>query len=278
MGCQDADSPAAPAPLPPLEDQVWYVHVSDGQAVPALLGHRLVNGSVLEQDFLDSSRLDISADGSWEHAGWYQRFHDGEWTQSVATLDWGTWSATTAGYEFRRNTGELLYTVDGPLGSDLALNLRYPGQEGVAVSTLRRSPAPPTVVGRWRATTLNGDALPSTYTVDPNVDFGSGPVSRHVIIDSAFVWLYANGRYLQRVYHTEWEGPANGDPTHPIYDATETDFGSWGLDGTAIVLLSGWLENKVITGDVSGLLAGGVRLDHGITHGDPPAPFQYSRW
>lgn len=36
--------------------------------------------------------------------------------------------------------------------------------------------------------------------------------------------------------------------------------------------------HKVIRGNSSGLPAGSLRLDHGISHGDPPAPFMYGRW
>lgn len=276
--CQDQDSPSSPGTPPPLADEVWHVHSSDGQILPALLGHRLVNGSILEQDFLDSARVVVDDDGTWEHAAWYQRFHDGQYVLSASTLDWGTWTATATSYEFRRNTGELLYTVPGALPTDWRLNLRYPGQEGLAVSTLRRTPPPPSVAGRWRASTLNAQPLPAAYIVDPSVDFGTGPVSRHIVIDSAFVWLQANGSYRQQVFHTEWEGPAHGAPQVRVHSAVEADFGSWSTGGPEVVLESGWLQNKVIRGNSSGLLTGSIRLDHGISHGDPPAPFMYGRW
>lgn len=277
LACQDGASPAAPTPLPPLEAQTWYVHVSDGQALPALLGHRLVGGGVLEQDFLDSTRFTIQANGTWEMAGWFQRFHNGAWSESGTSLDWGTWTVATSGYEFRRHTGELLYSLPSAPENALQLNLRYQGQAGVAVSTLRRDPAPVTVVSRWRAISLSGHTLPASYLVDSVVDVGAGPVSRHIFIDSSTVWLDANGRYRQRVHYSEWEGPAFGEPTQRLYAAAESDFGSWTLGGAAILLESGWLQNKRITGDVSGQAAGSIRLDHGITHGDEPAPLMYQR-
>lgn len=275
--CDDATAPAAPEPLPALQDQVWHVHVSDGQPVPALLGHRLLPGSVLEQDFLDSSRFEIAADGAWEHKGWYQRFRDTQYHSSVATLDWGTWTATATGYEFRRNTGELLYAVTGPIGTELQLHLRYPNQEGLAVSTLRRTPAPLAVTGRWRATALRDVPLPATYLVDV-VDFGAGLVSRYLVIDSALVWLYPNNQYLQRVYYTEWEGEPDGGPERILFRNDEVDFGSWNRTGVQLQLNSGWLQNKTMLGEVPAEPVVALQLFHGIGHGDAPAAFRYQRW
>lgn len=276
--CESATQPAAPEPLPALQDQVWHVHVSDGQPVPALLGHRLLPDNNLEQDFLDSARFEISADGSWQHLGWYQRFRSSSYYSSVATLDWGTWVATPTGYEFRRNTGELLYTVAGAIGLELQLNLRYPGQEGVAVSTLRRSPPPLTVAGRWRASDLRDLPLPATLEVDPEFDLGDRIVSKHIVIDSATVVLYANGSYRQRIYHTQWEGPANGAMETKDGSWEYTDYGSWTREGIALRLESGLLQNHFILGEASAEPVGPLRLEHGIGHGDTPAPFRYQRW
>lgn len=277
--CDDATAPAAPEPLPALQDQVWHVHVSDGQPVPALLGHRMLPGNILEQDFLDSARIEIDADGTWEHKGWYQRFRSMTYQSSIATLDWGTWTATPTGYEFRRNTGELLYTVNGPIGNELQLNLRYPNQEGLAVSTLRRTPAPLSVAGRWRAISLDGVPLPATYTSDPEIDAGAGVVSRHILIDSAVVILRPNNRYEQLVYYSEWEGPANGAPQSRVYAEIATDFGTWDRTGTGgLFLSSGWLQNKTMAGEPLDAANTSLRLSHGITHSDPPVAFRYARW
>lgn len=276
--CRDSDSPSSPGTFPPLDDAVWHVHTSDGQVPPALLGHRLVDQQVLEQDFLDSARVVVEDSGTWELAAWYQRFQDGRFLRSATLVDGGTWTATATGYDFRQSSGEVLYRVAGALPDEWRLDLRYPGQEGVAVSTLRRAPPPPSLSGRWRATTLNAQPLPAAYIVEPSVDLGAGPVSRHIVIDSAFVWLQANGSYRQQVFHTEWEGPAHGAPQFRVYSAVEADFGSWARGGSQVVLESGWLQNKVIRGDATGLSTGSVRLDHGISHGDTPAPFVYRRW
>ena len=87
--CADATAPIEPQPLPALEDQVWHVNVPDGQPMPALLGHRLVSDGILEQDFLDSARIEIAADGSWAQKGWYQRYRSGQHYAWTSTLDWG---------------------------------------------------------------------------------------------------------------------------------------------------------------------------------------------
>lgn len=275
--CSDAPAPAAPAPLPPLADQVWHVHVSDGQPLPALLGHRQVNG-LLEQDFLDSSRLELYADGRWEQRAWYQRYRGATFTEARTALDAGRWVATTSSYELRAPDGALRYTLGATLGAELTLNLQYAQQSGVAVSTLRRTPAPLTMVGRWRAATLNGRALPAVYTADSSIDAGAGLVSRHILIDSALVTLQANNRYTQEVYYSEWEGPVNGPPQVRVYRENAVDFGIWNRTAFGGLLLeSGWLQNKRITGEAREQDALPLRLLHGITHGDPPVEFVYRR-
>lgn len=275
--CSDSSAPAAPAPLPPLGDQAWYVHTSDGQPLPALLGHRLVNGA-LEQDFLDSTRLDVYADGRWEQRAWYQRFRSGTFIEARTALDAGRWVATSSSYELRAADGALRYTLGATLGAELTLNLQYAQQAGVAVSTLRRTPAPLSIVGRWRATMMNGRALPAIYTSDSSIDAGAGLVSRHILIDSAMITLQANNRYTQEVYYSEWEGPVNGPPLARVYRENAVDFGTWNRNGLGNLLLeSSWLQNKRITGEAREQEVTPLRLFHGITHGDPPAEFVYQR-
>ncbi|MCU0649760.1 MAG: hypothetical protein MUF00_17350 [Gemmatimonadaceae bacterium] len=275
--CRESSDPIVPVPLPPLTTQTWYVHVSDGQPLPALLGHRQVNG-LLEQDFLDSSRLELYADGRWEQRAWYQRFRGATFTEARTAFDAGRWVATTTSYELRAPDGALRYTLGATLGAELTLNLQYAPQSGVAVSTLRRTPAPLTIVGRWRAATLDGRALPAVYTADSSIDAGAGLVSRHILIDSALVTLQANNRYTQEVYYSEWEGPVNGPPQVRVYRENAVDFGTWNRTAFGGLLLeSGWLQNKRITGQAREQDALPLRLLHGITHGDPPVEFLYQR-
>jgi hypothetical protein len=275
--CGEATAPSEAQPLPPLSDQVWHVHASDGQPLPALLGHRQVNG-LLEQDFLDSSRLELYADGRWEQRAWYQRFRGGTFTEVRTAIDAGRWVATSTSYELRTADGTLRYSLGATLGAELTLNLQYAQQAGAAVSTLRRTPAPLTVAGRWRAATMNGRSLPAVYTADSSIDVGAGLVSRHILIDSAMVTLQANNRYTQEVFYSEWEGSVNGAPRVRVYADIAVDFGSWNrtaLDG--VLLESGWLQNKRITGESREQDALPLRLFHGITHGDPPVEFGYRR-
>lgn len=279
----EADSPIAPVPvpqpLPALQSAVWHVNVSDGQSLPALLGHRTVTGGALEQDFLDSAQFIVNANGSWEHRGWYQRFRSGQHYSVIATFDGGTWTATTEAYEFRRSTGELIYLLpSGPSNGQWQLNLRYPNQAGLAVSVLRPSRPALSLAGRWRAAVMNDQPLPATYTSDPEIDAGAGLVSRHIRIDSAFVLLYANRSYRQLVFYSEWEGEVNGPPLRRVYGEVSTDFGSWSGDAAALMLESGYLQNKRIQGDAALGAAMPLRLNHGITHGDPPATLRYVRF
>lgn len=271
------NAPSAPVQLPLLPSAVWHVNTSDAQAMPALLGHRLLAGNVLEQDFLDSAQFEIFVDGSWEHRGWYERFRASEPYQKATTLDWGTWTATTEAYEFRRNTGELLYTVPGPSGDLWHLNLRYPGQDGVAVSQLRPTRPPVGVVGRYEATAMQDQPLPRTYIVEPEFHNGTTLVSHHVIIDSAFVSIYPTGRYRHRIHFSHWEGPVGGAPEVRLIELTNNDFGTWVIAGDQVTLQSGWVQNHVILGERLTSETGPLRLHHGITHGDEPVPLRYVR-
>lgn len=272
------DAPVAPTPgLPPLQTAVWHVHSSDGQAMPALLGHRILPEGILEQDFLDSARVEINADGTWEHKGWYQRFRSDMHESWHASFDYGTWRVTATGYELRRSTGDVLGTITGTVDAALSLNLRYANNAGVAVSVLKKERPAATIHGRWRATALRDQPLPAAYIVEPEFESENGIVSRHVVIDSAVVFLYANNRYLQRIFYTQWEGPANGPRQTPMADFQESDFGTWTLNGVSMSLLSGWLQNKTILGEAAADRVGPLRLNHGITHGDEPAPFRYTR-
>lgn len=270
-------SPLAPEPLPALQSAVWHVHQSDGQALPALLGHRLLPGAVLEQDFLDSAQFVVDADGTWEHRAWYQRFRAGEFYQVIATLDWGTWTATTEAYEFRRNTGELIYTLAGPANDQWQINLRYPNQDGVAVSTLRSTRPALSVAGHYRATALHDQPLPRAYIIEPEFNNGTAIVTHYVMIDSAFVSLQSNGSYRHNIFYSHWEGPVGGAPEVRLIGFRHSDFGSWSVAGTGVTLESGWLQNHVIFGERAASDIGPLHLNHGISHGDEPAPLRYVR-
>jgi hypothetical protein len=273
-----ADDPThTPLPLPPLAAGVWHVHESDGQALPALVGHRLVEGNVLEQDFLDWTQLFVEADGRWELRAQYQRYHDGTLLHGGTILDWGTWTATPDAYQFRRNTGELLYVTSGPEDGEWGLNLRYPGEEGVAVSRLRATAPPASVVGTYRATAMHDQPLPRVYIMDPEFFNGVKLVSHHLFIDSARVWLRSNGSYQHRIWYSHWEGPVGGGPEMRLISLSHSDFGSWTAAGTQLTLESGYLQNHVIRGERAANNIGPLRLDHGISHGDEPVPLRYVR-
>lgn len=276
-GCAD-DPTHTPILLPPLEAQIWHVHESDGQPMPALVGHRLVEGNVLEQDFLDWTQLFIEADGRWELRAQYQRYHNGTLLNGGTILDWGTWTATRDAYLFHQNTtGILLYVTTGPKDGVWNLNLRYPGEEGVAVSRLRATAPPPTVVGRYRATAMHDQPLPRVYIMDPEFDNGNAIVSHHVIIDSARVWLRSNGSYQHRIWYSHWEGPARGGPVVRLVGLVHNDFGTWTEAGVQLTLASGWLQNHVMLGERAANNVGPLRLNHGISHGDAPVPLRYVR-
>ncbi len=108
------DSPVAPVRnLPPLEARLWYVQSADGQQLPALIAHRLVEGS-LEQTFLDSATVQITADGRWVRRFWMQRLRAGQRVASEASQRVGTWSATPESYLFIEEPAGRTFELGGP--------------------------------------------------------------------------------------------------------------------------------------------------------------------
>ena len=276
--CADDATVAGPALLPPLATATWYVHTSDGQPVPALLGHRTLPGNVLEQDFLDSATFAVTADGHWEHRGYVTRYRNQVPEGPAHVQDFGTWTATPDGYEFRRWTGQLLYTLSGEVGAELQINLRYSGQAGVTVSVLRPVAPPPQATGRYRAVAMAEEPLPRVYTSDPEIDNGTTMVSQHVFIDSAVVELLSSRRYTQRIYYSVWEGPVHGAPQLKVGSFVHDDTGTWSQEQLSVAMISAQLQNHIILGERSAEPTGLLRLHHGISHGDPPVVLDYGRF
>lgn len=269
--CGEATSPAVIEPLPGLSDQRWDVHTVNDVPLPAPLN------ALPTPQYLDSMRIDISASGQWTQTAWVQQFAGETFTGTQVTRERGRWRAFVNGYEFLDSTNTTRFVMPAPLTSEWPLSLRLGTPRGDTRVVLRRTPAPRTVTGRWRASTLNGVALPAVYRTGALSGANTESVVREIVVDSSFVVLHPNARYTQEVYYSEWEVPANGGARRALYQELAVDFGQWsGAGPEGLQLQSRWVPIRRITG-VGANDGAALRLLHGIYGGDEPAAFEYRR-
>lgn len=272
LACDGDRGPAGPGNRPPLAVATWHVHAADGQPLPALVGHALVDGR-LQQTFLDSARLTVGADGRWEEAVHLVTWQDGELVGSWARQDVGAWTPSDSGYVFTSDVRGRRHLLPGGTPDSLRLILKIEGLPGVSLATARATPPAPAITGARRATHVGGQPLPARlYLIDLDTLYGQ-PVSVHMIVDSAFLAVHANGRYVHRVWVSEWIGQPGGPPTQLNARLSHNDHGEWLRGLAAVQFESAWLQNHRMTGTIGA--DGVLRMQHGFTHGDPPAEFRY---
>lgn len=269
------DAPTDPnAPLPPLQAGIWHVQSANGAELPALAAHGTVEGRYA-QTFLDSLQVSVAADGRWEQRAWLVEFVDGALTGRVTRQDAGAWVVTDTGYLFSSDLHGQRFVVRDPSQGTLALNLRAEGIPGVIVTTLRSTRPPASPTGTWEASAVRDRPLPDAiYVFDPTEVDGQ-PVSVHFIVDSARLAVLANGRYVHRTWASEWIGAVGGPPTTLRIRYGYYDHGDWTRAGAELQFESTWLQNHRMNGELGGPTL--LRMQQGLTHGDPPVSFRYAR-
>lgn len=282
LACSDAPSSPPPVPtLPPLPTGTWYVNQADGQALPAMIAHRLVDG-VLEQTFLDSSSFQIDPAGTWQQLIFKRRVligtasASGDISEPVA--DFGTWTATDSAYLFSSLARPRQFVIRTPSSDSLSTyqKLVDHAESGVVRSSFRRTPPTPPIVGVWRADRALGATLPVLAESVPSLVDGGRVISWHVFLDSARVELRADGSYLHHTWVSGWEGAENGPPLTRGSGSKLTDRGLWTRAGVAFTLVSEIYEQHLLAGAVEA--NGSFVLLHGVELKDPhPFPVTYKR-
>lgn len=274
-GCS-SDRPLEPGPgsLPPLTPAVWQVHTADGAVLPALVAHQLLNGSVLEQTFLDSATIEIRADGTWIQRTWLQVYRGGAWYQNRARQELGTIVATSTGYRFVSDPYGLRFTLAPITADSVVANLRTDAIERVFVSTLRLSAPLRAPVGDWRANAVRNLPLPTVVYAFDSEEVDGRLVSVHLVADSAGLRLLPTGRYEHWISYSEWLGPVGGGPTERRFRWRWSDHGIWHQSGLMVSFESNYYQNHRMTGEFA--VAGPLRVDHGLGHNEPLAAFRYS--
>jgi hypothetical protein len=137
-------------------------------------------------------------------------------------------------------------------------------------------PAPaPVVTASWHATHVHGLPLPDVlYLFDPDTLYGE-PVSVHLIADSARLMIQPTGVYEHRVWVSHWVGAVGGPPLVRTAGFQHGDHGAWERTGAALSFESNYLQNHRMTGLIGA--DGVLRMQHGFSHGDPPAEVRYAR-
>ncbi len=271
-----SDRPTAPdlTPLPPLATATWRVHQADGQPLPALVAHRLVGGQLL-QTYLDSAQLEVDASGRWQQRLWMQRLRDGRFDGRFAEQDAGAWVVDGDRYRFTSDVHGERFAIRALVADSLRADLRASAVDGVMRSTLRQTAPSASPAGAWRASAVQDAPLPAPiYVFDPAVVDGD-TVSVHFLVDSAGIRLLPSGRYEHWIRYSEWHGPAGGAPTQQRFRFAWADFGTWTRNGLQVAFESGYYQNHRFSGEFAG--AGPLRLQHGLSAGDPLVGLRYVR-
>lgn len=272
--CSSDTTNAPREPLPPLTDQRWYVQVAEGQPLPALIAHRLVDGS-LEQVFLDSAIVEFTADGTWTRRFWMQRFFASELMGAEVSQVAGTWTATPDAYDLVVSPGGRRFALREAPREHAVLQLPGLGAHDVIVATIGSIAPAKGPFGSWRLTAVREQPLPSAIYVFDNYLEQGVLKSIHLVADSARIVLHPNGRYTHRIHFTEWEGAPGGPPATIRYVWQASDFGSFTRRGALLDLASGWLNGMRLAGEFAE--SGPLRMQHGISHGDEWVAWRYVR-
>ncbi len=276
LGACGTDSvPLEPQPPAPPAAGTWHLTRSDGQSLPALVGHRLVMGD-LEQVFADSAQLEIASDGAWVIRSWLQVYRNGFPYQHAKNLERGAWQWQDTAYVFTSEQGRSRGWMREPAAAEQTFWMRYEGVDGISVSSFRRERPSLSVHGAWHGTWVDGAHMPHVIaTFDPFEEDGVLK-SIHVIIDSASLVLHPTRHYTHRVWFSEWEGAVAGVPAAKRFDWHHGDRGSFAKTGTTLTTESTWLQGHRMTGTVP-LSGDTLEMTHPFSHGETMSAFTYAR-
>ncbi len=107
-----ASSPVEPQALEPLGSTTWLMVAADGQSLPAVVAHRLLEGNVLEESVLESAQLIVDADGGYEQLFRIRTLANGVQQSNVLVQDFGVWTAGTERYDLESDTRTRSFRLD----------------------------------------------------------------------------------------------------------------------------------------------------------------------
>lgn len=108
--CGDEPAITPPPGVIPLPAGLWYMRTANGLELPAEISRRFI-GVVDEATVLDSARLVVNADGTYEQRYWTRVFHLGALDRSDVVFDFGAWAASGSANDFTSMTRARRLTV-----------------------------------------------------------------------------------------------------------------------------------------------------------------------
>lgn len=281
MACgDDTTQPPPGEPPPPLEARTWALARVGGQALPVVVAERTVDGQ-LERIYVDSARIEIRADRTFEQRIWTRAVRGSTVRESAGWVDAGTWRADGARYRMASPTSARTLLVDNSEEGRLVVTERLTlaigagevrGEYRPWTASSPPPPPPPPPPGRqvWRASDVAGQRLPYiAYRFENEPTPGA---ETYFQLDSARVEMTTDGRYVQYIWYSEWQSPnpAYGMGWTRVWNWRTYDRGTWTRNGNDFVLSSDWIQNRVQTGEIGGSVGSErFRLRHGLGYDDP---------
>lgn len=276
-------SPVGPSPTPPppaLQVGTFDLTRAEGQALPAYIAHRTVSGQ-LEQVYVDSARLIVTADGRFQQSIWTRTLRDGALSHRDNWIDAGAWRLAGQSYVFTSNGGSRQLTVRTATQAVLNVTETMVGwpQAGVVIGLYARRTTPPVeeppqpqpvTETRFRATDAGGKPL--SAIVISEKDTPHKDAETYSQLDSAWVVLRSNGTYERRAFYSTWYSPnyVLGLGYIRLAFVRDYDRGTYvrASNGT-LTLTSDYYQNRTATGMH---LGDRIRLTQDMSAGDPVRP------
>lgn len=123
----------------PVIPGTWYLQTANGDTLPAKISERIV-GVAQEVTFLDSARLIINADLTYQQRYWTRVLVTNTLDRADFVLDFGTFTASGSGYRLTSDFRAREFTMVVPSLGNLTTTEQM----------LFFANAPPTTTGRYR--------------------------------------------------------------------------------------------------------------------------------
>lgn len=109
--CEENGTTAPPLTGPlPIGTGFWYMNTADDSTLSTTIATRVV-GVAQERTQLDSSFINIGADGTYEQRFWLQIFVTGVLDRRETVIDYGTWALSGDSYLFTSSVRERDFLV-----------------------------------------------------------------------------------------------------------------------------------------------------------------------
>lgn len=114
VSCGGGNSaPSGPPVQLPVSSGTWYLHTANSLALPAAISDRFIGVSP-EQTLLDSARLLVNSNGSYQQILWMRVMINGSLDRAEVVLDEGVWSTFAGQNSFHSTVRQRLINASSP--------------------------------------------------------------------------------------------------------------------------------------------------------------------